>query len=107
MPNPSGHNQFNRYAAPSRPAGPFTPEPGYGEKKRQGDLERLAPAPALNAPERAHDRAKRRSRPAPQQAPATAAPPVEVQPLAVVAEFWRALADEVDDPLIREYANEF
>lgn len=63
MPNPGGTNQFQG----------FTTELPYGDKERQGQLQRLAPvagsAPSLNDPKRAQ-------RAAVKGAPAEAPPPV-------------------------------
>jgi len=98
MPNPGGQNQFQR-------------ESPYGAVKKLTQLTRAAPisgapTPAMNAPQRMQRQAVRGRRAQPQSAaaPPGAAPPPQVSYNAQIAEIWRMLSGETDDPLVHEYA---
>jgi hypothetical protein len=93
MPNPTGINSFNR----------FSPEPAYGEKIQQRQLEAVAPVPqnpALNAPRRAQ-RSGQKPQPV---APPTPAPQ-EMTPQAWGAQAWGLIAQIPGiDPLAAQFA---
>ena len=100
MANPSGANNF------------YIPQPEYGEKKRQGDLQRLAPIPAnpaLNAPRRARKQGSRAEARTPNRTheQVVTTPPPELTYQQQIAVVWADLAAHPDaDDLVREYAVE-
>lgn len=94
MSNPGGQNQFQR-------------ESPYGAVKKLTQLTKAAPVsgaptPALNAPRQAQRRAARGQRVQPPQA--VPQPPQQVSYHAQLAQVWSLIANETDDPLVREYA---
>ena len=97
MPNPSGVNNFNRFA----------PEPAYGQKIQQRQLEQAAPVPtnpAMNAPRRAQKRASQPSAPQGQPAPpqAPTGPPSQQF---VAAQAWAQIASIPGaSDLVKQYA---
>jgi hypothetical protein len=111
VPNPSGQNSnlnFNGFV--QNP-------PAYGDKARQGDLQRTAPvagagaaASALNAPKRSQRRATRPQQ-SPQQQPTMiqAPPPQPAQPAyqIMLANAWAEIAQIPGaSPLVQQLAQE-
>lgn len=111
MPNPAGKNSavsFNGFV--QNP-------PVYGDKARQGDLQRTAPiagggaASELNTPRRAGQRGKKVSSPAPAPSPGSApADPGAGQSLTPQAQYAAAWAEVASipgaSPLVQQLAQE-
>lgn len=107
--NPSGKN------SPVHFNGLVQNPPVYGDKARQGDLQRTAPiagggaASELNTPRRAGQRGKKASSPAPAPSPVSQGPGSE-QPLTPQAQYAQAWAEVAAipgaSPLVQQLAQE-
>lgn len=110
MPNPSGQNSPVNFDG-------FVQNIPYGDKQRQGDLQRSAPvaggsaaASPINAPRRAQRRATRPSTTTSAAAgtPIVAPPPAsDITPQATYAQLWQQIAATPGaSPLVQQLAQE-